>query len=306
MTTTSAQHTPAPLPARLSLALKDIKLAHSVFALPFAVLGAFLVLPPDPAPRTLTIQLALIVACMVTARTYAMLVNRIADIDIDKHNDRTKRRAFASGALSKRDGHLLIAASALAFIAACALFLILLKNPVPLIAAAPVLAFIAFYSFTKRFTFLCHLFLGAALAISPICAAVAIDPALPPPAVLWLSAMVLVWVAGFDVIYALQDLEYDQQSNLNSVPQTFGWKRAVWIARALHLLAIAALLLTGGSDPRFGSFFAGAVALTIILLVIEHAVLATRGRAGIPIAFFTINGLISLMLGTCGVLDLYL
>ncbi len=306
MTTTSAQPTPAPLPARLTLALKDIKLAHSVFALPFAVLGAFLVLPQSPAPRTLTIQLTLIIICMVAARTYAMLVNRVADIDIDKHNDRTKRRAFASGALSKRDGQLLISASALAFIAACTLFLILLKNPVPLIASLPVLAFIAFYSFTKRFTFLCHAFLGAALAISPVCAAVAIDPALPPPSVLWLSAMVLVWVAGFDVIYALQDLEYDQQSNLNSVPQTFGFKRAVWIARALHLLAIAALLLTGNADPRLDSLFPYAVALTIILLIIEHTVLAKRGRAGIPVAFFTINGLISLLLGTCGVLDLSL
>ena len=306
MTTTSAQPAPAPLPARLSLALKDIKLAHSVFALPFAVLGAFLVLPDNPSPRTLAIQLTLIIICMVTARTYAMLVNRVADIDIDKHNDRTKRRAFASGALSKRDGQLLIAASALAFIAACALFLILLKNPIPLIASVPVLLFIAFYSFTKRFTFLCHLFLGAALAISPICAAVAITPDPPPPAVLWLSAMVLFWVAGFDVIYALQDLEYDQQSNLNSVPQTFGWKRAVWIARALHLLTITALLLTGSADPRLDTIFPYTIAFAIILLIIEHTVLATRGRAGIPMAFFTINGLISLMLGASGILDLYL
>ncbi len=209
---------------RVLIAMGDIKLAHSVFALPFAVLGAFLVIPRHgggrSAPRTViwetfSLMLVLIVICMVFARSWAMLVNRIADAKIDADNPRTARRAFASGRLSIRDGYLMLALNALGFIGSCALFIVIAQNWYPLILSVPVLVWIGFYSFTKRFTWLCHVFLGGALAASPIAAAIAVNPdalfGLDSPGVFWIAGMVACWAGGFDIIYALQDLDYDQE-----------------------------------------------------------------------------------------------
>lgn len=316
---TTPAHAHASLPARVALALGDIKLAHSVFALPFAVLGAFLAAPAsaDDPGRTdwaaFAVTLALVVACMFFARTWAMLVNRVADARLDAANPRTARRAFAAGRLSRRDAHAMLAACAAAFTACCAAFGFLQHNWWPLALAAPVLAWIALYSFTKRFTFLCHLFLGSALAASPIAAAIATDGltpfTTPTPAglaVLALSAMVVCWVAGFDVIYALQDLDHDRSASLHSVPARFGWRRAIWISRVLHALCLAALAAAWRVEPRLGTLFLAAIALVLAALVAEHAVLARRGKAGIPMAFFTLNGLISCSLGLLGVLDVLL
>jgi len=300
------------------LALSDIKLAHSVFAMPFAVLGAFLTAPRDPVGAggggqilwgRLGLMLALVVVCMVLARTWAMLVNRLADREIDAANPRTARRAFARGALSPRDGALMLAACALGFVAAASLFGVLFQNWWPAFLAVPVLAWIGLYSYTKRFTWLCHVFLGGALAASPLAAAIAVGgpaslaPDASGPAVLALAGMVLCWVAGFDVIYALQDLDYDREVGLNSVPARFGWRGAVWVSRALHAGALALLLLAWRVEPRLGGLFLGAVVIVAALLLWEHAVLARRGRAGIPMAFFTLNGVVSVVLGVLGSID---
>ncbi len=323
---------PLSLPAKLKLAAADIKLAHSVFALPFALLAAFLARPLIPSPasagevirgparigegvfppgslRTFILQLSLTILCMILARTWAMLVNRIADIRIDAANPRTQRRILASGQLSRRDGTLIAAACALGFIALTALFFILVHNPWPLILSIPVLIWIAFYSFTKRFTALCHIFLGGALAASPIAAAIAINPAAlaTTPALWFLAGMVLLWVAGFDVIYALQDIDYDRSVRLHSIPAALGWKNAIRISRLLHLGAFTLLILAAlpatGHEPRFGPVFLTAVALVGALLIAEHAILAKRGKAGLNMAFFTINGIVSLLLGAAGILD---
>jgi 4-hydroxybenzoate polyprenyltransferase len=302
---------------RAALALRDIKLAHSVFALPFAVLGAFLVAPrqADDAARPIDwsrfgVMLALVVACMFFARTWAMLVNRVADARLDAANPRTARRAFAAGDLGRGDAVWLLGASAAGFLACCAGFGLAFANWWPLMLAVPVLAWIGFYSFTKRFTFLCHVFLGGALAVSPLAAAIAVgglDALTGPagPTLAWLSGMVLLWVAGFDVIYALQDLDYDRGAGLNSVPARFGWRRAAWISRVLHAGAFACLLLAWRSDPRLGGLFGVAVATVGVVLVFEHLILARRGRAGIPMAFFTLNGFVSLLLGLSGVMALW-
>src|SRR5690606_5668496 len=150
------------------------------------------------------------------------------------------------------------------------------------------LAWIGFYSFTKRFTASCHLFLGGALAASPVAAAIAVDPAAlaTAPAVWLIAGMVLVWVAGFDVIYALQDIDFDRESCLRSVPARLGWRGAPWVSRALRAAAIAFLVAAWRADARLGGLFLGAVAAVVALLVAEHAVLARRGAAGIPLAFF--------------------
>lgn len=312
MTTINAP-IPLPIHKRLSLALSDIKIAHSVFALPFAILATFLVAPRSGKDNSidfsnLPITLTLIILAMIFARTWAMLVNRLADANLDAANNRTKNRPFANGSLTKNDGLLLLTATALAFIATTTAFGFLDNNWLPTILSIPVLIWIAFYSFTKRFTFLCHLFLGGALAASPIAAAIAVNPQLLPhtPAIYTLAFMVLTWVAGFDIIYALQDLDHDQQANLNSIPAKFGWKNAIRISRLLHAISLIALYSTWKLAPQLGPLFAIAIPLTTALLIYEHAILAKRGKSGIPIAFFTLNGLISLTLGLLGTLDIIL
>ncbi|MCH7961542.1 MAG: 4-hydroxybenzoate octaprenyltransferase [Planctomycetes bacterium] len=308
MPTHSSQRTAPAAPGRLRTAAADIKLAHSVFALPFAVLAVFLALPPDePMPR-LVGKLALVVVCMVFARTWAMLVNRIADRRLDALNPRTQARAIPSGRLSTRDAVGVALGSAALFTACASLFWILFDNPWPTILAVPVLAWIAAYSYTKRFTVLCHVFLGGALAASPLAAALAVNPgALAHTPALWLiAAMVLAWVAGFDVIYALQDLDFDRGHRVRSIPASLGAGGAIWISRALHLTALAALLAAWRVEDRFGPLFALGVAIVAALLLIEHAVLHVRGREGISMAFFTLNGIVSCVLGVLGVTDLLL
>lgn len=304
----------------LKLAAADIKIAHSIFALPFALLAAFLATPVlrstqptdlerraglDATWRTFALQLALIVLCMVFARTWAMLVNRLADRRFDQANARTARRLIASGVLPLARARVITLASALAFIAATSLFLIF-HNPWPLSLSIPVLAFIALYSFTKRFTFLCHLFLGGALAISPLAAAIAIRPAaLADTASLWfIAAFVLLWVAGFDILYAIQDIDFDRAHRLTSLPAKLGLRGSRYVSRALHFLAFIALASAVHAEPRFGVPTQVVVGVVAALLVAEHVVVARRGLAGIPMAFFTINGTVSCLLGVAGALDL--
>ncbi|HMN42455.1 MAG TPA: 4-hydroxybenzoate octaprenyltransferase [Phycisphaerales bacterium] len=292
--------------AKLGLAAADIKVAHSVFALPFAVLGAFLARPVDGAWGRFAGQLGLIVVCMVLARTWAMLVNRLADVRIDAANPRTRRRVLASGRLSVRDGRAIAGGCALAFVGACAVFWIAFANPWPVMLSVPVLAWIGFYSFTKRFTALCHVFLGGALAASPIAAAIAVDPGAigATPALWFLAGMVVLWVAGFDVIYALQDVEFDKGTGLHSIPAAVGAGAAIWVSRALHAGAFAMLALAARGEARFGVVFFAAVGMVGALLVTEHVILAKRGKAGLDMAFFTVNGVVSCVLGVAGGGDL--
>lgn len=290
----------------LALVARDIKLAHSVFALPFALMGVFLAgVQQRPWAQRVTI-LALVVACMVLARTWAMLVNRLADRRFDAANPRTAGRMVASGLLSSARGWRVAIACASAFMLACAAFWALLGNPWPVMLSLPVLAWIALYSYTKRFTLLCHLFLGGALAVSPLAAAIAVDPArlADTPALWWLAGMVLCWVAGFDVVYALQDIAFDRSAGLRSIPARLGWRGSAWVARALHALALGSLVMAWRSDPRLGPLFGVAVGGVALLLIVEHAVLARRGERGLEMAFFTLNGLVSLLLGAAGIADL--
>ncbi len=310
---------PGKPPRPITLALADIKLAHSVFAMPFALLGAFLA--ADSAGRAaggagpegggiidwprFGGQLGLIVACMFFARTWAMLVNRLADREFDAANPRTSRRAMASGRLSPRVGAAVAVAAAAAFVACCALFRALYGNAWPLLLSLPTLAWIAFYSFTKRFTALCHVFLGGALAASPLAAAIAVwPPALASTPALWLIAgMVVLWVAGFDVAYALQDIEFDRETGLKSVPARIGGAGALWVSRGMHAVVFGLLVAAAVFEPRFGWLFGAGVAVVGGLLLVEHAVLAKRGVSGLPIAFFAVNGVVSCVLGAAGAVD---
>lgn len=340
----SAADAESPPPRRFAasvrLALSDIKIAHSVFAMPFALLGAFMAAAiPRIHERNsagawivsreyidwpyFSAQLVLIALCMFFARTWAMLVNRLADRLFDRTNPRTERRVFASESISARRGWWIVVASGAAFIACCAAFLFV-GNPFPLILSVPVLAWIALYSYSKRFTALCHVLLGSALAASPIAASIAanppvwyelfgIDSYVTPDAEPWaigrarallsLSAFVLFWVAGFDVAYAIQDIDFDRRAGLHSIPARLGVRGALWVSRGFHALAFMFLLLAWRADPRFGAIFLAAVAVVAALLAFEHIVLARRGVAGLPLAFFTLNGVVSCVLGAAGIAD---
>lgn len=290
----------------LSLAAGDIKLAHSVFALPFAILAAAMALPPEMSAWRVGVLLGLVVVCMVLARTWAMLFNRLVDREYDRLNPRTSGRLLARGEATAQQVLALALAVAAAFVLATGVFWVVLDNAWPLVLSVPVLAWIAFYSLTKRFTLLCHLFLGSALAVSPLAAAVAVEPSSVSSmaALWWLAGMVLFWVAGFDVIYALQDVDFDRREGLHSVPARLGARGAAWASRAMHVLAFACLAMAGLSEARFGVLFALGVAAVGALLVAEHAVLARRGEAGLDMAFFTLNGVVSVVLGVVGLVDL--
>lgn len=297
---------------RVILAFSDIKIAHSVFALPFAVLGAFLATPAVGGGDAgggwsrFAGQLALVVVCMVAARTWAMLVNRIVDRRFDAENPRTAARAVASGRLAVRDAVIVAAASAVIFVGCCALFWLLFGNRWPLLLSVPTLWWIAFYSFTKRFTWLSHVFLGGALAASPLAAAIAVHPpALEDAPAIWLlSAMVLVWVAGFDILYALQDIEFDRRTGLFSIPARLGPTRAAWVSRALHVAACAILFAAWRIEPRFGAVLLVAAVLVAGLLVAEHLHLRRTGMRGLPVSFGLINGVVSCLLGLAGIVDI--
>lgn len=299
----SAAH-PVGLSQQATALARDIKLSHTVFALPFAVLG--MVLAAAWAGRLPSwSEVVLILICMVTARTFAMGVNRLADAKLDAMNPRTAGRALPGGKVKRGFVATTIVLNALGFIGACAGFWWLRSNPCPLTWSLPVLGVLAMYSFTKRFTWLCHLFLGLALSISPVAAALAIEPRyVESLATVWLLAgMVLCWVAGFDVLYALQDVGVDRELGLFSMPASLGVEPALWISRALHVLCLGCLGAAAWISPLLGVFFGVAVALTAALLVVEHALVWRSATHRINVAFFTVNGVISLLLGAAGVLD---
>jgi 4-hydroxybenzoate polyprenyltransferase len=303
----------AAIPTRALMIARDIKLSHSVFALPFALLATFLA--AAHAQRLPSVPVfALIVVCMFFARTVAMTINRWADRQLDALNPRTTGRAIPSGRVP--EGAMLVAAIACAivFVIATTGFWWVIANPWPLVLSPAVLAWLCLYSFMKRVTWLCHLFLGAALAISPIAAVIAVEPAyLARPEPYLLAVMVLCWVAGFDVIYALMDVDSDRQTGMQSLPARFGPGKAMMISKLLHAMCVAALIsLVIVSEP-LGIAFAIGVAAVVVLLVVEHALVAPVACSGagqaprrINMAFFTVNGVISVLLGAGGIADVVL
>ena len=307
----TAPQTEIPTLAKIAAVARDIKLSHSVFALPFAVLATFLATAWSASDGRLpsAVQLILIIGCMVMARTAAMTMNRWADAATDARNPRTLQRALPSGQIRPALMLAVAIGSSLTFIALCSGFWIMDQNPWPILLSPLMLAYLIAYSFTKRFTCLCHFVLGSALALSPMAAVMAIDPPYliqAPPYLL--ALMVLCWVAGFDIIYALQDTEVDRAQGLFSVPARFGQLVALRTSRVLHLIAGTALIATWWYSPHLGTFFLIASIGTISLLILEHALVwADRTARSIQTAFFTVNGIISLLLGTAGIADvLYL
>src|SRR5579862_10062326 len=276
---------------RIRTVLEMIKFEHSIFALPFALTGALLAArathqPPHGLP-TLP-QILWIIVAMVSARSAAMTINRIADVRYDKENPRTKQRALATGALTVSFAWIFtLVAIALFVVAAWQL------NPLALKLSPVALVILFFYSYTKRFTNWSHLFLGFALGISPAAAWIAITGGLDLR-MLILCAAVTLWVGGFDVLYACQDIDFDRQAGLYSVPKRFGIARALLIARGMHVVMVALLAWLAASFGLPWPAWAG-IAVVAALLAYEHSLVHAGDLRRLNAAFFAVNGYISLL-----------
>lgn len=265
-----------------------IAFKHSVFALPFAVISLVTAAAPSwPSPATwLWVAVA-----MISARTAAMAFNRLADQAIDAENPRTAGRALPSGRLGRRFAWFVTGFSALVFVAAAAAL-----NPLCLALAPLTLAVLLGYSFSKRFTAASHFWLGCALGMAPIGAWIAVVGRLDWPPVV-LGAAVCLWVAGFDIIYSLQDEAFDRDHGLHSLPALVGGRSALAVARAVHVLAFAGFLVfavtAGGGPLRFG-----AIALAGVLLAWQHRLISADDLTSVDAAFFTANGALAILMGT--------
>jgi 4-hydroxybenzoate polyprenyltransferase len=264
------------------ITLEMIKWEHSIFALPFALTGAVLAAGGWPPVRVL----GWIVVCMVGARSAAMAFNRLVDAELDGANPRTARRALPAGDVSRGFVLTFTVLSAGVFLLGAAML-----NRLTLELAPPALAVVLLYSYTKRVTRWSHLVLGLALGIAPAAAWIAVRGSLAPRAVL-LTAIVMLWVGGFDVLYACQDFEHDRGAGLHSVPQAFGVRGAFWVARTMHL-SMAVLLFVLLHAFGLGMIALAGVLLCVALLVYEHAIIAPNDLRRMNAAFFTLNGVIS-------------
>jgi 4-hydroxybenzoate polyprenyltransferase len=267
---------------RVVLYLRMIKIAHSVFALPFAFTAAVIAAEGIPSLK----QIFWITVAMVGARSGAMGLNRFIDRRIDAVNPRTRRRELPSG--------LIKAGEALAFSLVSLGVLVLaayMLNPLCLKLSPLAIAVLAVYSYTKRFTWASHFVLGLAISAAPIGAWIAIRGAFEPE-ILPLAFAVLAWLAGFDVLYALQDVEFDRSHGLHSMPARFGVVRSLVMARALHLLAWALLALTG-TLFQLGAWYWAGLAITAVLFLYEHSLVRADDLSRLDMAFFNMNGYIS-------------
>lgn len=284
-----------PAIRKTALFLDLIKFSHTIFALPFAFMGAILAARGVPAPPTLL----WIVLAMVGARSGAMAMNRLADQEIDARNPRTRERALPKGLVRRGEVILLMLGSFALFLFAAARL-----NPLCLKLAPFAMAVLILYSYTKRFTFLSHLILGLALAMAPLGAWIAVTGEVAAaPVVLGLA--VLFWVAGFDILYAMADIDFDRASGLYSIPARFGAAGGMAISRTLHALTLLLLLLLIFLSG-LRSFYLAGVLLASGFLVYEHLLLIRYGLKRLDAAFFTANGLLSITLFCFTLLDVLL
>ena len=305
--TTAAPPPPAPEIAGLSLARKfsvfcrDIKISHTVFALPFALLSAFLAAGGVPAAG----KIGLIVLCMVTARSVAMAANRLLDARLDAVNTRTARRALPAGALSRRFFIGVAMGCGFAFAVSCAGFEYFYANPWPLRLADSGARHSLRVSAAEAFYPAVSLLPGNGAGLAPVCAWIAVRGQLASPP-LWMAAAVICWTAGFDIVYSCQDYDSDLATGTFSVPAAVGIGNALWIARFTHVLCIAAFVGLWVAAPRLGIPYLAGVAAAGVLLIVEHSIVSARDLSRVNLAFFTVNGIISLLLGSLGIAGLLL
>ena len=276
----------ATIARNIRTTLEMIKIEHTLFALPFAFLGAVLAARGLPSAR----QIIWITLAMVGARSTAMAFNRLADKDYDARNPRTKMRAIPAGILSVGFVMAFTLISAGLFLFAAAML-----NRLTLILSPIALASVVLYSYTKRWTMLSHLVLGWCLAIAPTGAWIAVRGAIDSPVPLLLSLVVMLWTAGFDVLYACQDYDFDRHERLSSIPARFGIARSLWISRALHAGAFAALVALYFLT-NLGVLAVVGVIATGALLIYQHTLVQANDLSRLNAAFFTTNAFVSVIL----------
>ncbi|HTE16917.1 MAG TPA: UbiA-like polyprenyltransferase [Armatimonadota bacterium] len=280
---------------RLRIILEMIKFEHTVFALPFALMAALLAAGGLPPLRSLF----WILVAMVSARSSAMAFNRLVDAAFDARNPRTATRALPAGQLTPAQVWVFVlATTALFLVAAWQL------NSLSLALSPVALAVIWGYSFTKRFTQFCHVVLGLAIGIAPSAAWIAVRGTLDWAPVV-LTAAVMLWVGGFDVIYACQDVEFDRKQGLRSLPAWLGVAGALWASRAMHLAAVLLLLCLPGLAPLGAVYYAG-VAVVAALLAYEQSLVRPHDLSKVNAAFFTVNGFVSIGLLLFSAADIFL
>jgi 4-hydroxybenzoate polyprenyltransferase len=280
----------------LKITLEMIKIEHTLFALPFAFLGAVLAANGLPSFQ----QILWITVAMAGARSAAMAFNRLVDATFDAANPRTAMRAIPAGLLSKQFVAIFTLVSSAVFF-----FAAFMLNRLTLLLAPVALGSVLLYSYAKRFTSFAHLILGWCLSIAPTGAWIAVRGAIDSPVPLLLSLSVMLWTAGFDIIYACQDYEFDVRARLYSIPQRFGIANALWIARGLHLLMFAALVATFLLTGLHWVGLLGIMA-TALLLIYQHSMVSAHDLSRLNAAFFTTNAFVSVILFATITADIFL
>ena len=281
------------MPTKLAIIFSDIKIQHTVFALPFAVMSAFLSAGGLPE----TEKLLWIIICMGGARSAAMAFNRIVDARLDKENPRTQDRALPSGKINVGNYAVFLVASSALFI-----FSAWMLNSLAFYLSPLALAIVFFYSLTKRFTAFSHFWLGLAISIAPVGAWVAIREEISFTSLL-LGAAVIFWLIGFDILYACMDIEADRANRLHSIPERFGIETALKMAFASHAVMVVFLLVLLEPTVLLGWVYLAGVALVAGLLVYEHSLIKKDDLSKVNMAFFNVNGIISIGLMAFVIVD---
>ena len=280
---------------KLKIILEMIKFEHTVFALPFAVMSAFIAAEGLPSLG----KFGWILVAMVGARSCAMAFNRLVDAEYDGMNPRTATRAIPAGLITKSAVWVFTIVSAgLLVLAAWRL------NPLAFALSPVALAVVMGYSYTKRFTAFSHFWLGISLSISPVGAWIAIQGSFALPPII-LCFVVLLWTAGFDIIYACQDVNFDRKHGLRSIPAKLGIRWALWLSAVLHVLAVL-LLLYIPFLVELGTFYYVGVGIVVLIFIYEHAIVKPTDLSRVNLAFFTLNGMISLVLMALSIADILL
>ena len=281
--------------------LSLVKFAHTIFAMPFALIGFFygLKIMDYDLQRTWWLLLILVILCMVFARSAAMAFNRWLDAEYDAKNPRTLVREIPGGIISKKNAMAFVVFNCIAFIMTTYFI-----NALCLVLAPVALFVILFYSYTKRFTPLCHLVLGLGLSLAPVGAYIAVTGHFALVPVLF-SFSVLFWVSGFDIIYALQDEEFDKEHNLFSIPSWLGQKKGLWVSESLHFLSAAAVI-SAGIIGQFSWFYWAGVLVFCFFLFYQHTLVKDNDLSKVNKAFFSSNGIASVIFCVFVLLDLFM
>jgi 4-hydroxybenzoate polyprenyltransferase len=281
--------------------LSLVKFAHTIFAIPFALVGFFLAIKNYQIHKPWYLLLLLVILCMLFARNAAMGFNRYIDRSFDSINVRTAQREIPSGIISPKKALVFVIINAFLFMFTT---FFINQNHLTFFLSPIALIVILGYSFTKRFTSLCHLFLGLGLALAPIGAYISVSGKFDYVPV-FLSFMVLFWVSGFDIIYAIQDIDFDKSQKLKSIPESIGIKNSLFLSAFFHLISLSIIIIIGFSG-KFGYLYWIGSLIFIFLLIYQHLIVKVNNLTKINLAFFTTNGIASVIFGIFSILDIVL